>query len=422
MADILAMVMAGGQGKRLFPLTKDRAKPAVPFGGVYRIVDYTLSNCLNSNIRQIVVLTQYKSLSLERHLRRGWDFLPSQMGEYVMVIPPQQRVGDFWYRGTADAIYQNLYTIRSIRPKYVVILSGDHIYKMDYRDMLAFHIDRDADITISSIEVDMHEGSHFGILNVDEQHQVVGFDEKPACPSSIPGDKAHCLASMGVYIFNSEMLEDLLEADAKDPSSSHDFGKDVMPSNIDTHRIFAYNFKDKNKKIAQYWRDVGTIDSYWEANMDLVEVDPDFNLYDEEWPVRTYQPPHPPAKFVFADAASGLRGMALDSIVCQGNIICGQVKRSVISPRVRVDKFATVEDSIIFGGARICENAHVRHAIIDKRVVIAPGDTIGYDAEVDRKRFTVSPKGVVVVSRMQHTSESITPEIQASLSKLHLRI
>ncbi len=399
--DLLAVVLAGGEGKRLSPLTRDRAKPAVPFAGQYRIIDFTLSNCLNSHIRKIIVLTQYKSRSASRHLAAGWSIFNPELGEFIYEIPPQMRVGEKWYQGTADAIYQNLYSIEVIKPKYIIVLAGDHIYKMDYGKMLAFHKANDAALTISAITVDRTDATGLGILEVDEKQQVIGFQEKPENPKAIPGQPDKAYASMGIYIFDFEMMKKLLEADAADPDSSHDFGNDIIPALYPKERVFAYPFGTKEKtRDASYWRDVGTIDAYWEANISLAGVDPDFNLYDNDWPLRTYQSQMPPAKFVFANVREKRVGRALDSLVCNGVIISGGlVERSVLSPGVRINSFSQVHESILMHQVEIGRKARIRKTIIDKGVSIPPGTEIGYDLEKDRRRFSVSPGGVVVVPK-----------------------
>lgn len=399
--DVLAIVLAGGKGERLHPLTIHRAKPAVPFGGKYRIIDFTLSNCINSNIRKMSVFTQYKSLSLDRHLALGWEnLLNPELNEFILSIPPQQRTGERWYEGTADAVYQNIYFIEKEEPPFLLILSGDHIYKMDYSEMLAFHLEKKALGTIAAIEVDKKSAPAFGVMEVDKDWRIAGFEEKPKKPRTIPDNPEQCLASMGVYLFNTEaIIEELKENAAK--SSAHDFGKNIIPDMIKTGKLFAYNFRDENKKEAKYWRDVGTIDAYWEANMDLVSVDPLLNLYDSEWPVRTYQLQNPPVKFVFAQEFKGGRlGIALDSIVCDGCIISGgRVQNSVLSPDVRVNSWASVKDSILMENVEIGRYAKIKRAIIDKDVYIPPETVIGYNVSEDRKKFEVSPKGIVVIPK-----------------------
>ncbi len=409
MRRILTFIMAGGKGERLFPLTRDRAKPAVPFGGVYRIIDVALSNCINSGIRKIHVLIQYKSHSLQRHLRMGWNIFDSELGEYIDVIPAQQRTGENWYLGTADAIYQNLNAIQQDHPDLVLVLAGDHIYKMNYAEMVAFHEQSKAGVTVGVIEMSKSQAKGFGVLEVDANSRVVGFQEKPAQPKTIPGEPDKCFASMGIYIFNRQYLEQALVEDAHDPKSSHDFGKDVIPKATRDVRVIAYNFKDENKKSSKYWRDIGTLDAYYAANMDLIEVTPQFNLYDKDWPIRTYQEQHPPAKTVFADELNGRVGTVLDSLVCNGCIISGgRVRRSILSPDVRVNSFAEVEDSILMEHVDVGRYAKIRRAIIDKDVIIPRYAEIGYNLEEDRKRFLVTESGIVVVSKGTVIEESHT--------------
>ncbi len=412
--DLFTVIMAGGKGKRLLPLTQDRAKPAVPFGGTYRIIDFTLSNCINSGLRQALVLTQYKSRSLEMHVKRGWNFLPSTLGQYIDVAPPQQRVGPEWYQGTADAVYQNFYTIRSIGKPYCLILAGDHVYKMDYVKMVDFHLEKGADVTVAAIDVPVEEGSDFGIIQIDESNRIIGFQEKPENPRPMPLNPKRCLVSMGIYIFNSDIMYEKLEQDARDKSSAHDFGRSVIPSMVKDFGVFCYIFQDENKKKSKYWRDVGTIDAYWEANMDLVNVSPQFNLYDRNWPVRTLHSESPPPKFVFAQSAKegGRRGMALDSIVSPGCIISGgKVEGSVLSPDVRINSYSYVFESLLFDGVEIGRHCRIRRAIIDKDVSVPEGTVIGYDPEEDKRRFEyISPGGVVVIPKGTH----ITPSKQVS--------
>ena len=393
--------MAGGKGERLFPLTKDRAKPAVPFGGIYRIVDFTLSNCINSGIRRIHILTQYKSMSLARHIRMGWNVLNSEVGEYIDVVPAQQRVDEHWYHGTADSIYQNIYSIQIESPEQVLILAGDHIYKMNYSWMLDAHREAKADLTIGVVPMPKEESPNVGVIEVNKQNIVEGFEEKPTIPKTVPGDPSSVYGSMGIYIFNRRILEEELEEDSK-KDTTHDFGKDIIPQMIKKgkHRILAYQFVDMNNKEALYWRDVGSLDSYYEANMDLIQVSPHFNLYDRDWPIRTYQLQYPPAKFVFAQAFGGRRGTALDSIVGDGCIISGGlVERSILSPDVRVNSYAEVEGSLLMQGVDVGRHAKIKNAIIDKQTKIMPNAEIGYDREKDEKRFTVTPKGIVVVEK-----------------------
>ncbi len=401
MDNVLALILAGGKGERLHPLTIHRAKPAVPFGGKFRIIDFTLSNCINSHVRRIVVITQYKSFSLDRHLALGWEHLLNpELGEYIFTIPPQQRIDERWYEGTADAVFQNIYLIEKENPPYILILSGDHIYKMNYAEMFDFHLAREATGTVATIKVPKKIASSLGIVETDSNFRIIGFKEKPADPVTIPGDPEHCFASMGIYLFNKEDIINELRADSG-KSSAHDFGKNILPEMLNTGKLFAYEFKDENKKEAKYWRDVGTIDSYWEANMDLVSVDPQFNLYDSEWPLRTNQGQYPPAKFVFAQEYKGGRlGIALDSIVCGGCIISGgRVQNSVLSPSVRINSYVDVRESILMENVQIGRNCKIRRAIIDKDVYVPSGTTIGYDLEADRERFFVSDGGVVVIPK-----------------------
>jgi len=400
MGDILTMVLAGGKGERLSPLTLHRAKPAVPFGGKYRIIDFTLSNCLNSGLRRIAVLIQYKSHSLDRHIRTGWSILNPELGEFIASIPPQQRISEDWYRGTADAVYQNLFLIENEPPDFVLILAGDHIYKMNYADMYDFLIAKEADAVVGAIEFPLAEASRFGVIGVDDDCRILRFDEKPEHPFPIPSDPAQAFVSMGIYLFRTEVLKERLMEDAGH-DSLHDFGRNIIPRMIEQNRVYAFKFQDENRKAVKYWRDIGTLDAYWEANMDLVAVDPLFNLYDENWPVRTYQGQFPPAKFVFAqDYDGGRMGVALDSIVCGGCIISGgRVQNSVLSPNVRVQDYADVRESIVMENVVIGEHVRIRRAIIDKDVTIPPKTEIGYDIEADRKRFTVTESGLVAISK-----------------------
>lgn len=401
MKKLLTFVMAGGKGERLQPLTKDRAKPAVPFGGKYRIIDFTLSNCINSGIRRIHILVQYKSMSLMRHVRMGWNILNSEVGEYIDSLPAQQRIDDHWYQGTADAIFQNLYSIQVENPDQILILAGDHIYKMNYKLMLDYHRQTGADVTIGVVPVPVEEARHVGVVEVDRNNIVTGFQEKPLVPKTVPGDPSCIYGSMGIYIFDRWALEEELQEDAA-KDTEHDFGKNILPQMVAkaNRKIVAYNFVDMNKKEALYWRDVGTLDAYYEANMDLIQVTPHFNLYDRDWPARTYQMQYPPAKFVFADESGGRRGMALDSLLADGCIVSGgTVQRSILSSNVRVNSFADVQDSLIFEDADIGRYAKIRNAILDKHVRVMPNARIGYDLERDRQRFTVTPNGIVVVEK-----------------------
>lgn len=403
MRDVVTLILAGGKGDRLQPLTRDRAKPAVPFGGCYRIIDFTLSNCVNSGLRRILVLTQYKAASLDRHINLSWRFLCRELGEFIDVLPPQQRLGEQWYSGTANAVYQNIYTIEKTQPQKVLILSGDHIYKMDYSEMLRDHNNSGADVTIGCLPVSLRDATQFGVMQIDAERRVISFREKPSDPDPMPGDPTRCLASMGIYVFNTKTLFDLLCADATQANSGHDFGKNIIPSILETHRVRAFPFRDRDTNNAQYWRDVGTLDAYYEANMDLIAVQPPFNLYDTSWPIRTYHAPLPPPKFVFADLhdQQSRAGYALDSLVCQGCIVSGgRVERSILSPNVRVNSWADVRDSILLSNVQIGRRAKIRRAIIDKGVSVPEEMEIGYDLELDRQRgFTVTESGLVVLAK-----------------------
>ena len=391
--DVLVIVLAGGVGERLYPLTKERAKPAVYFGGPYRIIDFTLSNCINSGLRRIFIALQYKSLSLSRHLRMGWSVVADELGEFIEILSPQKRVGEHWYLGTADAVYQNLYSILREAPRQLIVLSGDHVYKMDYAKMLRFHRERGAGATLAAIEVATEEAHRFGVLEVDGNERLTGFLEKPR---DLPAGQ-QVLASLGIYIFDMEVLVPALEEDAR-RNTNHDFGKDIIPALIGKVPVYAYRFYDENKKSAKYWRDIGTLDAYYDANMDLCHVNPDFNLYDPEWPLRTYQIQAPPAKFVFAD--EGRRcGQALDSIISAGCIISGsRISGSVLCPNVRVHSFCDIEQSILMPGVRVGRHARIRHAIVDRDVFVPRGALIGFNTEEDRRRHTVSESGIVVVT------------------------
>ena len=390
--DVLVMVLAGGAGERLYPLTKERAKPAVYFGGPYRIIDFTLSNCLNSGLRKIFIALQYKSLSLSRHLRMGWSVVADELGEFIEILSPQKRVGEHWYLGTADAVYQNLYSILRENPTQLMVLSGDHVYKMDYSKMLRVHLEHGAAATLAAIEVPSEEAHRFGVLQVGADDRLTGFLEKPR--GLPPGQPV--LASMGIYIFDMSALVPALEADAR-KSTTHDFGRDILPEIITTAPVFAYRFYDENKKAAKYWRDIGTLDAYYDANMDLCHVNPEFNLYDPEWPLRTHQVQAPPAKFVFADP--GRCGQALDSIIAAGCIVSGsRIAGSVLCPNVRVHSFCDVDQSILMPGVRVGRHAKVRRAIIDRDVFVPRGALIGHDIDEDRRRHTVTDSGIVVVT------------------------
>jgi glucose-1-phosphate adenylyltransferase len=399
---VLTFIMAGGKGERLYPLTKDRTKPAVPFGGIYRIIDFTLSNCINSGLRNIYLLTQYKSASLQRHIRLGWNILPSELGQFIEILPAQQRVGDTWYMGTADAIYQNLYTLEIDHAEEVLILAGDHIYKMNYNTMIDFHRSQGADLTVGVVAVEKEKSPHLGVLEVDSFGKVLGFQEKPLKPKTIPVQPDKIYASMGIYVFNRRVLESQLHEDAKSGNSSRDFGKDIIPLMLKQGlKVSAYNFIDENKKEAKYWRDIGTMDAYFEANMDLIQVDPVFNLYDRDWPIRTLQEQFPTAKTVFSgDQILGRVGLLLDSLISGGCVVSGgRVQRSILSPNVRVNSYSEVYDSILMEGVNVGRHAKIKRAIVDKDVNIPPGVVIGYDLEEDKKRFFVTDSGIVVVAK-----------------------
>jgi glucose-1-phosphate adenylyltransferase len=396
-----AMILAGGRGSRLMQLTDWRCKPAVPFGGKFRIIDFTLSNCVNSGIRRIGVATQYKAQSLIHHLQRGWSFLDGRFDEFIDLLPAQQQITENWYQGTADAVFQNLDVIRRRQPSYVLILSGDHVYKMDYGRMLAQHAQTEADLTLACMEVPVEEASAFGIVGVDERHRVTSFVEKPKNPPEIPGKPGRALVSMGVYVFNTAFLYEQLIRDADDSNSMHDFGKDMIPRCVSRYRVYAHDFADSCVGIAKgavpYWRDVGTIDAFWEANIELTKVTPELNMYDQEWPIWTHQEQLPPAKFIFDDPDR--RGMAVDSLVSGGNVISGaSVYRSLLFSSVHVHSKATVEDSVILPRADIGEGAKLRRVVVDKHCRIPPGMTIGYDPVADAKRFHVTSKGITLVT------------------------
>ena len=407
--DTLTLVLAGGQGERLYPLTRDRSKPAVPFGSAYRIIDFTLSNCINSGLRQIYVLTQYKSYSLDKHLQRGWNIFSYESGEFLYRIPPQHRVGQKWYQGTADAVYQNIYLLESRRPSHVLILSGDHIYGMDYGEMLKFHAGHGACMTLSAAIVPREGASEFGILEVDENWRVVGFEEKPSDPKTIPGDPDHCLVNMGVYIFDTENLVRELSQDVKRQGSRHDFGRDIIPALVGCGEVYAYPFRDEKTGKSRYWRDIGTLDSYYAANMDLVSRRPSFDLYDSSWLFRAWQPPVPPCKSVHGFTEDGtLPGIVEDSIVGGGAIISGgRVERSILGRGVRVNSYSKVTDSILMDDVVIGRYAKVQRSIIDKNVVVPEGMEIGFDLERDRRLFNISAGGIVVVPKNMDLSDQV---------------
>ncbi|TNE97687.1 MAG: glucose-1-phosphate adenylyltransferase [Gammaproteobacteria bacterium] len=394
----LALVLAGGRGSRLHDLTKWRAKPAVPFGGKFRIIDFPLSNCINSGIGQVGVITQYKAHSLIRHIQRGWSFLRAEMDEFVELLPAQQRIETSWYSGTADAVLQNLDIIRSHNPEYVLILAGDHVYKMDYGTMLAAHVESEADITVGCIEVPLKEASAFGVMAVDDDLQITEFSEKPEHPRSMPGDPEKALVSMGIYVFSTRVLQEELLKDHKlDDSSSHDFGKDIIPSVIKRLRVTAFPFRDPVHNKVAYWRDVGTVDALWQANLELIGVSPDLNMYDSEWPIWTYQEQLPPAKFVFDD--ENRRGTAVDSMVAGGCIVSGaQVRHSLLFSQVVVHSYSDVQDSVIFPDVEIGRHCRIQKALIDRGCRIPEGTRVGFDVREDRKRFFVSPNGVVLIT------------------------
>jgi len=400
---VLAMILAGGEGKRLYPLTRDRAKPAVPFGGRYRIIDFVLSNFINSGYYQIKVLTQFRSESLDRHLSRAWRLSPT-LGHYVDPVPAQMRRRTDWYLGTADAIYQNLNLIYDEQPDYVCVFGGDHIYKMDVRQIMTYHVKKRSELTVSAIPVPVEKAQNFGIIEVDENYRAIGFEEKPSQPREIPGKPGWALASMGNYVFTTDTLVREVVADAE-RETSHDFGRVVIPNLVGSGRVFVYDFagnKVPGRTLRErgYWRDVGNIDAYYEANMDLMRVSPELNLYNSQWPIHTWQPRLPPAKFVFADAKGGRLGMATDSLVSEGAIVSGgQVNCSILSPGARINSYAQVSDSILMDNVDVGRHARIRRAIIDKNVAIPPGSEIGYDLARDRKHFTVSKSGIVVVPK-----------------------
>lgn len=398
MRNVLTFVLAGGRGERLNPLTRDRAKPAVPFGGIYRIIDFTLSNCINSGLRRIFVLIQYKSFSLQKHVLSGWDVVSTQLGEFIDVVPAQQRLGEDWYKGTADAIYQNIYAINDNNPDLVLILAGDHLYKMNYQKLIDVHLQAGVDVTVPCMKMPKEESLHFGVVEVDKENFICGFQEKPTVPCTIPDDPEKIYASMGIYLFSRKALVAELEKDAIDVRSDHDFGKNIIPKMVkDKKRVLAYNFGVQ----ADYWRDIGTRDAYYQANMDLVHADPPFDMYDKSWPIRTHYSHYPPVLIkTVHEGGVEVQGAAVDSIVSPGCIINGgKVERSVLSPMVVVHKDACVSDSVILESVTIGAGAKIKNAIIDKQVVVPPGERIGYDLEVDRQRFAVTASGIVIVAK-----------------------
>lgn len=412
MRNTLGVLLAGGAGERLFPLTRDRAKPAVPFGGNYRIIDITLSNCINSDLRHVYIMTQYKALSLNRHIREGWTSAVAQeLGEFVEILPPMQRVSANWYMGTADAVYQNIYSIGAEQPKHVLILSGDHIYKMHYGKMLEHHEKTGADVTLATLPIDPSEVSRFGVVEVDKNGEVIGFDEKPKTTEIRSPFNADTVdASMGIYLFNTDVLLPALLQDAEDPTSKHDFGHNILPGILGKYKICAYNFVDENQQQALYWRDVGTLEAYYDANMDVASVSPVFNLYDSKWPIRTRVRQYPPAKFVFGEP--GRTGMAINSIVSAGCIVSGAtVRNSVLSQDVRVNSYSELDSSIVFTHVNIGRHCRIRRAIIDRDVQLPEGTVIGYDASEDKKNYFVTPSGLTVVTRDYSLYEnSVAPD------------
>ncbi len=417
MKDTLGVLLAGGAGERLFPLTKERAKPAVPFAGQYRIIDITLSNCINSDLRRVYIMTQYKALSLNRHIREGWGpVVANELGEFIEILPPMQRVNRNWYQGTADAVYQNIYSIGSEEPKFVIILSGDHIYKMNYGLMLEQHTRSGAACTIATLPVDPGEVAGFGVVEVSSNGEVIGFQEKPKTTtvrSPFNADKVD--ASMGIYIFNTDVLLPELMTDADDPDSKHDFGHNILPKLLGRYKVSAFNFVDENRKEALYWRDVGTLDAYYDANLDIASVSPTFNLYDKEWPMRTRPTQYPPAKFVFGEM--GRTGMAINSVVSPGCVISGSaVRQSVLSQDVRVNSYSDIEASVIFTHVNIGRHCRIKRAIIDRDVHIPDGTVIGYDEAEDRKKYHVTPSGITVVTRDISPYENpVSPEFMQTM-------
>jgi glucose-1-phosphate adenylyltransferase len=396
----MAIILAGGRGSRLRQLTDWRAKPAVPFGGKFRIIDFPLSNCVNSGIRRIGVATQYKSQSLISHIQHGWGFLDGRFEEFVELLPAQQRIEETWYQGTADAVYQNIDILRVYNPDHVLILGGDHVYKMDYSKLLAWHVEKSADMTVACVGVPVGEATGFGVMGVDEDWRVISFDEKPAHPASMPGQPGQALANMGVYVFNAQFLFEQVIRDHDDPHSSHDFGKDVIPHLVPRGRVFAHRFADSCVNMVSgvpYWRDVGTVDAYWEANLDLTHVTPDLNLYDKDWPIWTHQEQLPPAKFVFDD--EDRRGQALDSMVSGGCIISGAtVRRSLLFSNVQVRSYSSIEDSVILPNVDIGRHVRLKRVVVDKSCIIPPGLVVGFDPLEDQKRFYVTDNGVTLIT------------------------
>jgi glucose-1-phosphate adenylyltransferase len=392
----MAVIMAGGRGHRLGELTASRAKPATPFGGKFRIIDFPLSNCVNSGIRQVFVLTQYKAHSLIQHVHRGWGYLRGELGEFIQLVPAQQQTGESWYKGTADSVYQNLSLIRQHSPEHVMILAGDHIYKMDYGPMIAFHTENKADITVGVVQVPVAKATGFGVMTVDDKDRIMRFDEKPAQPQPMPGNPDMALASMGIYVFNRAFLLDTLEADAADPDSDHDFGKNIIPGSIENCRVYAYPFNDVATKAQSYWRDVGTIDAFFQANIELIQVSPELNLYDHEWPIWTYQEQFPPAKFVLEK--KDRTGMALSSMISGGCIVSGAlVHQSLLFSDVRVEEGSRLRRCVVLPHARIGRDCELTRVVIDEHCIIPDGTVIGRDPQADAQRYQVTEDGVVLV-------------------------
>ncbi len=398
--------MAGGRGERLAHLTRSRAKPAMPFAGKYRIIDFSLSNCVNSGIRQILVLTQYTAHSLIQHIQRGWGYLRGEFGEFVQLVPAQQQIGETWYRGTADALYQNLELIEAHHPDLVLVLAGDHVYKMDYGPMIAFHVEKNADITVGVVQVPITNAHQFGVMTIDDNQRIIRFSEKPPKPEPMPGRDDIALVSMGIYVFDRVFLDRILRADAENPDSAHDFGKNIIPATITSGRVFAYPFEDVKTAAQAYWRDVGTVDAFYEANMELVFVTPELNLYDEDWPIWTYQEQVPSAKFVLDE--NGRRGEAINSIVSGGCIVSGAtVRESILFVSALVEERSEVFRSVVLPNVSIGRDCHINRAILDSGCVVPDGTRIGSDIEADRQRFHVTERGVVLV----------TPEMLAPFTK-----
>jgi len=394
----MAMIMAGGRGSRLEDLTAIRAKPATPFGGKFRIIDFPLSNCVNSGIRQVYILTQYKAQSLIQHINRGWGYLRGEFGEFIQVVPAQQQIDENWYKGTADSIFQNLNLIRDRNPEHVLVLAGDHIYKMDYGPMIAHHTENNADITVGVIRVPLHEATGFGVMSIDENHRVTGFEEKPANPQPVPGNPDVAMASMGIYVFNTRFLLETLEADAVNPDSDHDFGKNIIPESIKNQRVFAYPFHDVKTRAQSYWRDVGTVDAYWEANIDLTDIVPGLDLYDREWPIWTYAELTPPAKFVHDE--DGRRGTAISSLVSGGCIVSGAgLRRTLLSTGVRANSYASLEEAVVLPYVQVGRGARLKRVVIDRGVEIPEGLVVGEDPILDAKRFRRTESGICLVTQ-----------------------